>query len=846
MEGLFRIDLYIVYVLYWIMSKRGLFILVVIILVGSVIAEDNHPRLFFYEEDIQTLRDQAQTTHNEIWEAVKYYADNRLAEQCRTHSQTGGNPVGSTVFTLAFAYVITEDESYLTKAKECMLVNADPIKWPEWDTSGTRDLYLADMLMKNSLAYDWLYNHLTTAERDTIRESLARHATEMYEAADYDNQNWTCWWPRSFIQNHRTTNNAALGVTALAIEGEPGYAQAWLDHAINQFQIEKYLLSQIDEGTWHEGYNYQNAVFSPTLPFYVNLQRLKGINLLAEEYARNYVTWKAYNYLPDSEYPVFAIQSLIPDWGWNAGLHQVSLRYLASRFNDGHGEFVAQQILEESTRDRYKGHHAPNMVYEFLYYNASIAAKPLDDLPLEAYYPDMGIVTWRTGWGDDDIVFGYKSSKYGGKWASNAFFNKEYPFNMTGSNANVGHNHADANTFALFKGGTDLSSEKQHRQSWNQPKTWPMTAWHNTIFVDDENQFMFHRQGLVGHDVGGVIESVATSENFNYLAADATDMYRSANSNWEPLGLTIDEFTRHVLFAKPDYFVMVDNLRSDTSHKYEFVAQIGPSLTTTTNHITVSGDWVKGVVGSDVIGINVLAPEEFAYSKGISAVPDSGQNYDKAHIKIRPQANIDNMRFITILYPTTDSEWNNRPDTVLLGDTTNGAAIRVNQTETQDHVFRYGDQDEIIVGGYTLKGDAASVEKDSTGDIKEIFLVNGTRLYKDGVVLVEAYSEHTFEAVFSGSNLEIFGQGITGLSIYAPDTDENQVTVNGVSVNASKSGDYISVSGPAVCGPADDNSDGIITNLELQNFIHEYRTTGDVSMNGLLSAINNWKTICSQ
>jgi len=800
--------------------------LLFILSVPFCIAE--HPRLFFYEEDIPELRAKAQGTHAEIWDAVKYYADNKLERDCYEWVSSGGNCGASAnmVFTLSFAYVISNEEQYLDKARECILVNADPTKWPEWDSSGTRDLYLADMLAKNSLAYDWLYNNFTTADRDIIRESLVRHATEMYEAADYDNNNWTCWWPRSFIQNHRTTNNAALGLTAFAIEGEPGYNQKWLDHVIGQFEIEKYLLEQINEGTWHEGYNYQNALFSPTLPFYINLERLKGIDLLAEEYAQNYIVWKAYNYLPDSEQPAFPIQSVVPDWGWNAGLHHVSLRYLANRFNDGHAEFVAQQILEESTRERYKGHHAPNMVYEFLYYNASVQAQSLVDLPLEAYYPDMGIVTWRTGWGDDDLVFGLKSSKFGGKWASSAYFAGEYPFDMEGAGANVGHNHADANTFFLYKGGTDLSSEKPHRQTWDQSTSWSTTSWHNTVIVDDENQFMFHKQGLQGHDVGGVIEQVHTSENFNYLAADATDTYRYKD-NWAPGELMIAEFTRHVLYVKPDYFIIVDNLRSDSNHKYEFVAQIGP-LKGSTSQISVSGDWVRGTVGSELLGINVLTPSPFSNTIGTSAVPDGNQNQDKAHIKIRPQSHIDNVRFVTVLYPTTD--WNSRPEFSLNADTDDGAVI---SADGWDHIFRYGPGHTI--DSYELKGDAASVKNG------HIFVVNTTSL-RGSELLFKSAQPVSAEAITSGSTLDLYGDGLDNLTVYAPGI--TQVRVNDTVQSHTTNRDYMVLGSVSfsLC-KIDDNDNGFIENSELLTYLGRWRQ-GSVSMFDVISAIAQWKQGC--
>jgi hypothetical protein len=837
------------------MRKRGLYVIVLIstfvliVLCNPSFAMDNHPRLFFYESDIPALRQEAASTHKEIWDAIKYYADQRLTTSCYTWTSSGGNcqDAANMVFTHSFAYVITGDQKYLNKAKECLLVNSDPSKWPQWDTDQTRDLYLSDMLIKDSLAYDWLYNDLTESERSTVRAALKRHATEMYEAADYGNPNWTTWWPRSFIQNHRSTNNAGLGTTALALEGEEGYQRGWLDLAMSQFQIEKYVLSHIKEGTWHEGFSYQAAVFDPTLIFYINMERLKGISLLDDEYAHNFIVWKAYNYLPNSERPTFPIQSVVPDWGWNAAMQHVALRYLANRYNDGHAEWVAEQILEESTRDRYKGYHAPAMVLEFLFYNASVAAKAPADIPLNAFYPDAGIVTWRTGWGDNDIVFGFKSSKYGGAWASSAFFNKAYPFDMTDSNANVGHNHADANTFFLYKGGSDLSSELPHRQTYDQSTSWPITSYHNTIVVDGINQFMFHQQGLQGHDVGGVIENIVTQNDFNYLASDATDMYRTYTaSTGAPGTLFMDEFRRYVIFAKPGYFVVVDRLRSTASHKYEYYAHIGPESTSASaSIISVEGNWIKGTVGTDVLGINVVTPSSFAYSTGVSTIPDGNQAYKKAYVSIRPQSNVQDATFATILYPTTSAGWASKPAVGSLGTTENGTGIRVYYEGIQDSLIRYGRiKVETVIGNYTMDADAASIARDNTNALKKLFVVNGSKLYDNGMALTQSYNRLTFEADYSGTTLDIYAEGeITGLTIYAPGVENARI--NGKAAVAEKTGDYLSIAGPkiSVCGQTDTDADGIITNHEMNGYIGSWNT-GSVALKGLLAAMVYWKTVC--
>jgi hypothetical protein len=305
------------------------------------------------------------------------------------------------------------------------------------------------------------------------------------------------------------------------------------------------------------------------------------------------------------------------------------------------------------------------------------------------------------------------------------------------------------------------------------------------------------------------------------------------------------------MFAKPGYFVVVDRLRSSSTHKYEFYAHIGPeSKTASASSISIEGNWVKGTVGSDVLGINVVAPSAFAYSTGVSSCPDDNQDYNKAYVSIRPQSNVASTTFATVLYPTTSSGWSSKPTVESLGITESGTGVRVHYNGVQDHLFRYGIiKSETAIGNYTMNADAASVAKDSSGNIEKIFVVNGTKLYENGVAIAESYSGLTFEADYSDTVLNIYGDGseeITGLTIFAPDTQT--VTIDGKSANAEKTGDYMSISGPkvSICGAADSDSDSKITSQEIKNYIDKWRTSGSVTLKSLISAIVNWKTVCKE
>ena len=138
------------------------------------------------------------------------------------------------------------------------------------------------------------------------------------------------------------------------------------------------------------------------------------------------------------------------------------------------------------------------------------------------------------------------------------FLSKRYPWDKANSVFQSSHDHLDANTFYLYKGKSDLASEKQI-YGIND------TRFHNTILVDNKNQYNPNEKAIGNTD--GIIKGVYESPDINYLCSDATGRYRYGSG--DPDGITsalmISEFTRRVLFIKPSYLVMVDNLKISDS-----------------------------------------------------------------------------------------------------------------------------------------------------------------------------------------------------------------------------------------------------------------------------------------
>jgi hypothetical protein len=760
---------------------------------------DPHPRLFFTAADVPGLQQKAQTTHNAIWQTIRGVAHSLLSTNPPDYP--GQSSLYQSVFrdpmVLAFAHVITEDVQpppaqtpYLDKAKEYLLALSS---WPSWggDVSTTEvDYENAYMVIGMALTYDWINDHLTESERATVRAALAEHVQELYTASSGPySGTLSNWWRRSYAQNHWTQSVAGIGVGSLALEGEDDRTGEWLSHAITGLRRTQALYDGISDGTWHEGAHYQpSGQFMMVLPFYWMLEQQKQVSLFSEEYFRNYIDYALYNYLPGARHPALSHGDYVPSWGgYVVAGSSIYPRLFAGKYGDGHGEWVTQRILETVGRASY---HVAAHVFEFFYYDDAVAPEPPLDKPLRCVFPDLGIAIWRTGWGEDDLVFGLKSGSYCGRYAYDRFMSRAYPFEQRDSDVNDGHGHQDAGTFYLFRGGRDLASEMLDWFGYDSEGT----SAHNVILIDDKPQLRPAR--CCYEDFDAKLEVTRGAGAFDYLMADPTNRYREENDDGTPGPLIIDEHARHVLFARPDYFVMIDSLRADAAHRYQWVSHFSEQPAAT---VTVEGRWIKATENTpqaDVLGVGVLSPASFAYEIGESAHIGSASP-PKPYVRIRPATDVATMRFVNVLYPTNEAGWSGKPSITLLGDDESAVGVRVVRGDTHDHLIRLNAAASAAVGEYVFSARAASIYKNAQGKHVRLFIADGRSIHdQQGARLVlDSGQTTTLEAVFSGIALSVIApEDLAGpLTLYAPETSIDAVTLNGESAPVVKNGDYLTI-----------------------------------------------------
>ncbi|NJO06827.1 MAG: DUF4962 domain-containing protein, partial [Chloroflexaceae bacterium] len=611
----------------------------------------SRPRLFVRPADLPRLRAQASTSHQAIWQPIDAFVQGQLTATAPLSapveiSLEAYRVAGNQLIPYAFVCMVQETPAVCDLARRFLLAYAE---WPTWDVDQNRDLGLSHMLLGNALAYDWLHSRLSPAERATVQASLARRAAELYEASTTPrNDAWNNWWTHSYMQNHYMNKHAALGMAGLALLGDVPAAQQWVDHAAARLERLVALLEGIGDGTWHEGISYQQYGLTTLLPFLVNLRDVQGIDLLPTTYLRQYGTWRLYNHLPGTNQYILPTSDF--EWGWvGTGLTLNLLRYVAATYQDGTTEWLAQQI--EGLGRSANEYQTPWYVFEFFYYDPTIAAAPPDNLPGAAVFPDLAAVIWRTGWGTDDLVFGFKAGVYGGQHAFETFVNNEHPWNLpcdaNPCQLNIGHDHLDTNSFYLARGQHWLVPEQVGNGQAD-------TLFHNTLLIDGQGQYrpdpgVFNRDPALFAGSDGRLQTAVSTKGASYLAADATRRYRQFDD--------LEAVVRHVIFVQPDYFLIVDQLAASKTHEYTWIAH-GPGS------IVQDGAWLRSEGADDqVLGIVPLAP----VTRTVQL-----ETGDLFSVHIRTATPVDDVQLVHLLYPTTAAAWDTRPTVTLLTDDTQG------------------------------------------------------------------------------------------------------------------------------------------------------------------------------
>jgi Heparinase II/III-like protein len=413
----------------------------------------------------------------------------------------------------AFEAYITGSDEARSAAKAALL---DVTKWKHWEppwfrAHGQHTYYPAGQLATDvALGYDLLYSDLSEAERLLVRRALIEKSIiptfKEYVADNRVMANTSNWLAH-------TVGGALIAAASIASD---------LDKTENDGRFEIYvggLLQKLEDhmnasfladGSYGEGISYHEFDVETLGPALIALRR----NFGTDYYQRTRV-------LQSLTYPLYTLAQPVSG----------SLDMGDTHPPAGHGiPALVYQSRDPVARWYYSQFDRPSL-NKFIFYDDSIQPKA-PTLPTSRLFSEKGNAVFRSGWGADDIIFLYRAGP---------------TFN---------HNHADQGSFLLNAFGENLISEAGWSDYYKDPyyaTYFTQAVGHNTVLVDGnpESQSIADTRQFAALNSYPRITDAITSDSHDSLNSELASVYQGR----------LERFSRRIVFVKPYYFVLFDDLK---------------------------------------------------------------------------------------------------------------------------------------------------------------------------------------------------------------------------------------------------------------------------------------------
>ncbi|MBL8995270.1 MAG: heparinase II/III family protein, partial [Spirochaetia bacterium] len=480
---------------------------------------------------------------------------------------------------MALSYLTTGDMRYAARLKEYLEALS---QWSSWSEHPNLWLEIAQISFGYVFALDAIYDELSEAERKRYENAYFRLGLLPIFSTGL----------REDETNGPAFQYSALGIGGLYLLGKSLPAKAFIDLAkrYTLFYLEKRLHSKNTEGIGYTGFVMHNLLI-----FADSLARVTGDrSLIDHPYAKEvFAQWILYSLAPGA-----ASAAPFADYKGELGF-SAQMDIIAANQKGG----LASWIQKESGGDKDRS------IQHFLYHDASLPVKTPDQMPTAKWFPNIGLVSMRSGWDNKATLLA---------------------FNSSGSEAD--HCHFDQNHFVLNLAGEWLLGDPGYRDTtagWTAPMApkWIFTVGtvgHNSVLVNGEGQI---KRG------GGKVQAFFHSSAFDYTVGDASAAYDPA---------TLKKFDRHILFLRPSYYVICDDLAAPKPVDFQtlFHTDAKGKIETRDSRIQI-----KKKLGS--LNIACLYPEK----PEIKITTYPGAESYGSYAAVTPRANVESARNLYFLSP---------------------------------------------------------------------------------------------------------------------------------------------------------------------------------------------------
>ena len=567
------------------------------------------------------------------------------------------------------------------------------------NSSWTReaDLTEASQLLSASIAYDALYHEAGFSSIEPACKSRMVTAARDLLAGVRGGM----WWWNDYMNNHNWHNVAALGVAGLALRGDPTYgaeAANWRAAADADFATIAKAQALITDGSWHEGVGYGQFGLIGQMLYWTGAERAGGAPADDTPFVRSYARHLLALQQPNHPRTYSMTNG---DWVWPRPADVAIFKWIARRFADPLSqEAGARWDLEGRPYTSYSWlgrlDWAEAWALEYVAYDPSVAAVgSAVPMPADTWNDDQGSFVMRSGWGAatagtaaQGLVLTLKNGYLGGKGNAQRMSSCSI---APGGVLNIGHDHED--DFGLFlygKGGWLLPEATAYNccgtGTSSDPDAYHDTVWHNSVTFDGVGQLGDDKTstGSDGVDCGRVpawfaqrqpaVPIHASTTHFAVGQADGSRLY--------PASLGLTRALRMVVMDRETSMIALNE-------EYAFAAGVTHAVEQHFHGVKAATSWASapwisldnsadpaeaaaGTVNASntVLGIKVLAPAQPAMSVGTHQSNQFTEwmspNGAYAHAVVSTGAKVNSVRFLELLWPTTTTEWANRPNATSL------------------------------------------------------------------------------------------------------------------------------------------------------------------------------------
>lgn len=497
-----------------------------------------HPRLYATNARIAAIRERLASAP---WDGFLRRVETVAQRAIETGVPASGDVrgVGCGLAHLAIAYRLTEKPDYVATARDHLVRMAARNDW-------TCSLQYGHWAHGMAVAYDWLHAHLDDSLRETVRETLRDRTERVYNHW----ANYVDAYSTSYAWNHMTVVHGGLMAAGCAIWGEVEGAGRWLRMGLEKMRLKADALGS--DGASAEGLAYGQYHLDFFLKSLVLTDELLGVDLFEDSvFLRRYPLFMLYSMLapsawepgpPDKPYMSKAFVCLADSEGAHWYGPDSHLRLIARRYRDGH----AQWLADLAAAGRINGESSS--YFNLLFHDESVVPEPPFTLPTLRHFDDKDIVMLRSGWDERASVMAVKCGPSSGYHAR-----RRYRQNISG-----GHMHPDAGHVVLHACGEWLLIDDGY--------TRKATSYQNTVLVSGIGQtgegadWFEDLEIRRGRPEGRIIQA-QPGETIDWVIADAAAAYKPE--------ARLRRFFRHVLYLKPDVWILIDELESEIPSTFE-------------------------------------------------------------------------------------------------------------------------------------------------------------------------------------------------------------------------------------------------------------------------------------